>query len=85
MYNQIKGLGYEIKEDEPKTKEALQRIKAAEPVLQCLLPKFDDLIAGREVEFTEQDQKGIALLATLYPADGDSDKTRFASIAHGMK
>jgi hypothetical protein len=82
MYNQIKGLGYEIKEEEPKTKEALKRIEAAEPILQCLLPKFDDLIAGREVEFTEQDQRGLSLLANLYPSEGDSvEKVRFASLA----
>jgi hypothetical protein len=81
MYNQIKGLGYEIKEDEPKTKAALQRIEAAEPILQCLLPKFDDLIAGREVEFTEQDQKGLKMLADLYPSEVESAvKTRFAAL-----
>lgn len=83
MYNQIKGLGYEIKDEEPKVKEALQRIEAAEPILQCLLPKFDDLAAGREVEFTEQDQSGISTLAALYPSEGDfGEKTRFASILH---
>jgi hypothetical protein len=83
MYNQIKGAGYEVKEEEPKTKEALRRIEAAEPILQCLIPKFDDLLAGREVEFTEQDLKGIAKLAALYPADGDSGgKTRFAELLH---
>lgn len=83
MYNQIKGLGYEIKEEEPKTKEALRRIEAAEPVLQCLLPKFDDLVAGREVKFTEQDQRGLAMLANLYPSDSDfGELSRYASISY---
>lgn len=81
MYNQIKGLGYEVKEEEPKTKEALRRIEAAEPILQCLLPKFDDLIAGKTVEFTEQDQQGISMLASLYPAEGDAgERSRFAKL-----
>ena len=81
MYNQIKGLGYEIKEEEPKTKEALRRIEAAEPILHCLLPKFDDLIAGRDVEFTEQDERGLSMLANLYPSEsGSAVKTRFASL-----
>jgi hypothetical protein len=81
MYNQIRNLGYEVKEEEPKIKEALQRIEAAEPILQCLLPKFDDLIAGREVEFTLEDQRGLKILAGLYPSeDSFGGKTRLASI-----
>lgn len=81
MYNQIKGLGYEIKDEEPKTKEALQRIEAAEKILQCLLPKFDDLVAGREVEFTELDLSGITTLAKLYPQEGEfAGNSRLASI-----
>ncbi len=71
MYNQIKGLGYEIKEEEPKTKEALQRIEAAEPVVTALLPKIDQLLAGHDVEFTAQDLRNIDMVAKLYPTDGD--------------
>ena len=83
MYNQIKGLGYEIKDEEAKTKAALERINAAEPILQCLLPKFDDLIAGKEVVFTEQDRRGLSMLAGLYPPDSHiGGETRFASVVH---
>ena len=72
MYNQIKGLGYEIKEEEPKTKQALQRIEAAEVILASLMPKVDQLLAGREVEFTAMDLGNFERLAALYPAEGDT-------------
>jgi len=66
MYNNIKEVGYEIKDDEP-TKQALNRIENAEVCMAEIEPKLLLAAAGKDVEFTENEVAKINVLAAMYP------------------
>ena len=81
MYNQIKGLGYEIREDTPQgseqTREALERIRQAEPLLASLTTKINILASGQDVTFSDADFGQIATLAAIYPDQAGSAARAF--------
>lgn len=73
MYNNIKEIGYEIKDDEP-TKQALLRIDNAEVALAEIEPKLILAFAGKDVEFTDSEAAKMNVLAAMYPEQHDLDK-----------
>lgn len=83
MYKQIKGV-YTIKDEAPaqeqKIKEALVRIELAHATLQEIMPKIDQYLAGLDVEFSAQDQKRMAAINALFPADPSLDQTLVAAL-----
>lgn len=83
MYKQIKGV-YTIKDEAPaqeqKIKEALVRIELAHATLQEIMPKIDKYLAGLDVAFSAQDQKRMAAINALFPADPLLDKPLVAAL-----
>ncbi len=73
MYNNIKEVGYEIKDDEP-TKQALRRIENAEFCLAALEPKLKLAFAGKDVEFTDEEATKINVLAAMYPVQSELEQ-----------
>ena len=73
MYNNIKEIGYEIKDDEP-TKQALLRIDNAEVALAEIEPKLILAFAGKDVEFTDSEVAKMNVLAAMYPMQLDLEK-----------
>lgn len=73
MYNNIKEIGYEIKDDEP-TKQALLRIDNAEVALAEIEPKLILAFAGKDVEFTDSEVAKLNVIAAMYPVQLDLEK-----------
>jgi hypothetical protein len=73
MYKQIKGIGYELKDEEP-TKKALLRIENSAIALAEIQQKLILAAAGKDVEFTDQEATRMNVLAAMYPAQPELEK-----------
>lgn len=79
MYQQIKGT-YEIKDDE-ETKQALNRIGAAQTILAELEPRLNRAVAGEEVAFSPKEAEQLAALVALFPSEVVLEQTLIAALA----
>lgn len=73
MYNNIKEIGYEIKDDEP-TKQALLRIETAQVALAEIEPKLMMAAAGNDVQFSDNEAARLNILAAMFPAQPDFEQ-----------
>lgn len=73
MYNNIKEIGYEIKDDEP-TKQALRRIENTETCLAEVEPKLMLLAEGKDVDFNDNEVAKLNVLAAVYPVQYDLEQ-----------